>query len=85
MRKYYFTANKSVQTLNEIAAASFFFFFFFFGLFSAASMAYGGSLARGQIRAVAAGLCHKHSNMGSKSHLRPTPHTAHGNTGSLTH
>ena len=35
-------------------------------------MAYGGSQARGQTRAVAAGLHHSHSNMGSKPRLRPT-------------
>ena len=32
------------------------FFFFFFGLFRATPTAYGGSQARGLIRAVAAGL-----------------------------
>ena len=50
--------------------------FFFFGLFAisrAAPMAYGGSQARGQIGAVAAGLRQSHSNAGSESHLRPTP------------
>ena len=34
-------------------------------------MAYRGSQARGQIRAVAAGLHHSHSNAGSKLHLGP--------------
>ena len=34
-------------------------------------MAYGGSQARGQIRAVAAGL--HHSNTGSKMNLPPIP------------
>ena len=50
------------------------FFFFFFCLFAislATPTAYGGSQARGQIRATAAGLCH--SNTGSKPHLQPTP------------
>ena len=46
--------------------------FFFFSLFRAASMAYGGSQARGGIGAVAASLHHSHSNAGSKPHLRPT-------------
>ena len=32
-----------------------------------------GSQARGQIGAVAAALCHSHSNVGSELHLRPTP------------
>ena len=36
-------------------------------------MAYGGSQARDQIRAVAADLCHSHSNVGLEPHLRPTP------------
>ena len=35
-------------------------------------MAYGSSQARGQIGAVVAGLCHRHS-MGSKLHLQPIP------------
>ena len=35
--------------------------------------AYGGSQARGQIGATAAGLHHSHSNLGSKPHLGPTP------------
>ena len=45
----------------------------FFVFFRAAPTAYGGSLARGQIRAVATGLHHSHSNAGSELHLRPTP------------
>ena len=36
-------------------------------------MAYGGSQARGLSGAIAASLCHSHSNMGSKPPLRPTP------------
>ena len=48
-----------------------FFFFFFFCLFRAAPTAYGSSRARGRIRAVAAGLHHSHSNMGSELHLGP--------------
>ena len=36
-------------------------------------MAYGGSQARGLIRAVAAGLHQSHSNVGSKPRLQPTP------------
>ena len=41
-------------------------------LFRAAPLAYGRFQARGQIGAVAANLCHSHSNMGSKLPLRPT-------------
>ena len=47
--------------------------FFFSCLFRATAMAYGGSQARGLIRAVAAGLNHSHNNARSKPHLRPTP------------
>ena len=45
-------------------------FSFFLFFFRASPMAYGGSQARGPIRAVAAGL---HSNTGSELHQRPTP------------
>ena len=38
--------------------------------------AYEISWARGQIGAMAAGLCHSHSNVGSKLLLRPTPQLA---------
>jgi len=48
-------------------------FFFFFGLFRAALAAYGGSQARGQIGATAAGLHHSHGNTRSKLSLQPTP------------
>ena len=44
-------------------------FFCLFGLFRAAPMAYGGSQAKGQIGAAAAGLHHSHSNAGSEPHL----------------
>ena len=39
----------------------------------AAPAAYGGSQARGIIRAVAAGLRHSHSNTRFEPRLRPTP------------
>ena len=39
----------------------------------AASVAYGGSQARGLIGAVAAGLYHSHSYARSKEHLQSTP------------
>ena len=74
------------EPLLEARLQEFFFFFLsFFGLFFvvvvvvvvaiswAAPAAYGGSQARGRIRAVAAGLCHSHSNARSKTCLRPTP------------
>ena len=44
-------------------------FFFSFHLFRATPMAYGGSQARGQIRAETAGLYHSHSNTRSKRGL----------------
>ena len=39
----------------------------------AAPTAYGGSQAMGPIRAVANGLCHSHSNVGSKLCIPTTP------------
>ena len=44
---------------------------FVFCLFRGIPMAYGSSQARGQIRAIAAGLFHSHSNTDSKLLLRP--------------
>ena len=41
----------------------------FYLLFRAVPVAYGGSQARGPIGAVAAGLHHSHSNVGSGLHL----------------
>ena len=58
----------------------FFLFFFFFGLFRAIPVAYGGSQARGPIRAAPTGQRHRHSNAASVTYT-----TAQGNTGSLTH
>ena len=49
------------------------FFVFCFFLFRAAPVVYGGSQARGQIRAKAAGLCHSHSSVGSEPRLQPIP------------
>ena len=49
------------------------FLFLFFCFFRSAPVAYGSSQARGWIRAAAAGLHHRHSNIGSEPHLRPTP------------
>ena len=44
-------------------------YIYIFCIFRATPMAYGGSQANGQIRAVATGLCHSHSKAGSKSCL----------------
>ena len=46
--------------------------YLFFVFFSTVTMAYGGSLARGQIGAVAPGLHHSHSSVGSEPHLQHT-------------
>ena len=46
---------------------------YFFFLFRATPAAYRSTQARCQIGAVAAGLSHSHSNMGSKPHLQATP------------
>ena len=48
------------------------FFFFFFGLFRAELPAYGGSQARGWIRAAATGLHYSHGSVESESHMWPT-------------
>ena len=61
------------QDLIAYPQILFIWFFYFFVFSRAAPMACGGSQARGPIRAVAAGLHHSHSNMGSEWCLRPTP------------
>ena len=48
-------------------------FFIFFAISRAAPAAYGGSQARGLIRAVVTGLHQSHSNSGSEPHLQPKP------------
>ena len=48
-------------------------FFFVFCPFRATPVAYEGSQAWGLIRAIAAGLCQRHSNMGSEPHLQLIP------------
>ena len=58
---------------NDISALFIYFLFFIFVFSRAAPAVYGGSQARGLIRAVAAGLHHSHSNVGSKQRLPPTP------------
>ena len=59
--------------VEEICSLFFCFRFLAFWLFRATLVAHGGSQARGWMRATAAGLCHSHSNLGSKPHLQPTP------------
>ena len=53
-----------------LASSSFPSFFFFYFLFRATLAAYGGSQAKGRIRAAATGLQHSHSNTGSEPHPR---------------
>ena len=61
-------------TFRSLIYFEFFFFFCpFFAISWAAPSAYGGSHARGQIRAIATGLHQSHSNEGSEPRLRPTP------------
>ena len=52
---------------------NFYFFIFFLPFSGAAPSAYGGSLARGLIGAVATGPHQSHSNLGSEPHLQPIP------------
>ena len=47
--------------------------FYFICLFRAAPAAHGGFQARGPIGAVAASLCHSHSNIGYEPRLRAIP------------
>ena len=49
------------------------FIFVFLPFLWAAPAAYGGSQARGLIRAIATSLHQSHSNAGSEPRLRPTP------------
>ena len=51
----------------------FLFFVFLLGISRTASAAYGVSQAKGLIGPVAPGLLQSHCNVGSKSHLQPTP------------
>ena len=70
----------SFNLLEEFKKDWYKFFFVFLGgfvfvflLFRAAPTTYGGSQARSLIGATDAGLCHSHSNAGSKLHLQPIP------------
>ena len=57
------------HTYIDILFFSFFFFFVFFPFLGPLPTAYGGSQARGLIRAEAAGLLHSQSNTRSEPHL----------------
>ena len=71
--RFRFSAHFLVRFFLFVCFGFFCLFVFFFLLFRAAPMAYGGFHARGKIGAVAAGLCHSHSNTESEPHLQPTP------------
>ena len=61
-------------TLHELFFIYLFIYLFCLFAFSrAAPAAYGGSQARGLIRAIAIGLHQSHSNSGSELRLPPTP------------
>ena len=49
-----------------------FIYLFIYLLFSTTPVAYGGSQAKGQIRAAAVSLYHSHNNTRSELHLPPT-------------
>ena len=81
---FFISLLKSVSLSLSLLPSFYLFIYLFILLFRATPMAYRSSQARGWIRALATGLCHSHSNAGSKLRLWPTT-VAHGNTGSLTH
>ena len=62
----------------------YYFCFVLFFLFRAAPTDYGGSQARGRIRAIATGLCHSHSNSRSEINLWLKPQLE-ANAWSLNH
>ena len=69
-----FSVISQVSTYVQVWFFFFFFFFFLvFCLFRPTPAAYGGSQARGLIRAAVANLRHSHNNTGSKLRLQPTP------------
>ena len=65
-----FLSNGFSLSINDMCV---FFFFCLFAISWVAPSAYGGSLARGQIGAVATSLHQSHSNVGSEPSLQPTP------------
>ena len=62
-------APKCNSGVSNFASSGFILFIF---LFLRAAPAYGSSQAKGQIGAVASGLCHSQSNARSEPHLQPT-------------
>ena len=66
-----FFQSKSINPIhvNDNFILFYFILFYFICIFRATPKAHEGSHARGQIRAVAAGLHYNHSNAGSEPHL----------------
>ena len=65
---HYWTLSFNRHLLNRFIC------FWVFCVFSRATpVAYGGSQARGLVRAIAAGLCQSHNTAGSELRLWPTP------------
>ena len=64
-----------ISFINYFSSSIFFWVYLFIYLLclSRDKMAYGGSQARGPIRATAANLCQSHSNTRSEWHLWPMP------------
>ena len=79
------TIGTAINLTAKSLWTSFFFFFFWSCLFRATPKAFGGSQARGQTGAIAAGLHYSHSNCGGIRAASATYNTAHSNAGSLTH
>ena len=69
---FFFFLFSSLPMFVCCVMSSIFHFCFFYFSFYVAPVTYGSSLARGRMRASAAGLCHSHSSTGSELHLRPT-------------
>ena len=72
IRNYLPEAQGRCQIFGQDSEVFLFVCFCLFCAFRAASIAYGGSQDRGQIRAMATGLGHSHSNARSELHLWPT-------------
>ena len=80
----HFSGHVSATWLHRVLySARFTLNFYFISHFGATPMTYESSQVRARIGAIAAGLCHSHSNTGSEPYLTYT--TAHGNARSLTH
>ena len=63
----------SLGKISRKGAFTLWHIYFFKFIFRVPPAAYGNSQARGPVGDTAAGLCHSHSNSGSKPHLWPTP------------